>query len=118
MQSVGGLELGAESVSEGGWSLAVRVNVSGLKEITTKPTVVNSALICESTTVSVEGSNIYLTINTGVARDGYTPLCPSANLGEVEPGSYQVFYRSPNGESQALGEVTLGSNNSLQGRRP
>ena len=95
---------------KGDWSLDVRANVSGLEEITTKPTVVNSALICESTTASVEGSNIYLTINTGLARDGYTPLCPSVNLGEVEPGSYQVFYRSPNGESQALGEVTLCSN--------
>jgi len=118
VQSVGGLELAAKSVSEGVWSLAVRANVSGLEEITAKPTVVNSALICESTTASVEGSDIYLTINTGVVRDGYTRLCPSANLGKVDPGNYQVLYRSPNGESQALGQVTLSSSNSRQGQRP
>jgi len=33
VQSVGGLEPGAESVSEGNWSLTVRVNVSGLEKL-------------------------------------------------------------------------------------
>jgi hypothetical protein len=112
VQSVGGIALGATSVSEGQWSLVVRANVAG-EEITVKPTHANSALICESTTASVRGTNIYITINTGLVRDGYSALCPAANLGGVKEGSYQVFYKSPNGETRKMGEIMLVSNAAL-----
>jgi hypothetical protein len=118
MQSVGGIALGTASVSEEKWSLAVRANVSGLEEITVKPTLLNSGLICESTTASVQGNTIYLTINSGLVRDGYSASCPAANLGRVKEGSYQVFYKSPNGESQKLGEIVLGSNPALKQDAP
>ena len=110
VQSVGGIALGAASVSEEKWSLAVRANVSGLEEVTVKPTLLNSALICESTTASVQGNDIYLTINTGLVRDDFSASCPAAKLGRVKEGSYQVFYKSPNGEAQRLGEIMLVSN--------
>lgn len=104
VQSVGGIALGAASVSEGKWSLAVRANVAG-EEITVKPTQANSALICESTTAVVQSNSIYLTINTGLVREGYSASCPAANLGKVKEGNYQVFYKSPSGELQKLGEI-------------
>ncbi len=110
VQSVGGIALGATSVIDEQWSLDVRANVSGLEEVTVKPTLLNSALICESTTASVQSNDIYLTINSGLVREGYSASCPAAKLGRVNQGSYQIFYKSPNGESQRLGEIMLGSN--------
>lgn len=110
VQSVGGIALGAATVSDKEWSLVVRANVSGLEDVTVKPTQLNSALICESTTASVQGNNIYLTINSGMVREGFSASCPAAKLGRVNEGSYQVFYKSPNGETQRLGEIMLGSN--------
>jgi hypothetical protein len=117
VQSVGGIALGAASVSEGQWTLAVRANVAG-EEITVKPTLANSGLICESTTASIQGNFIYLTINTGLVRDGYSATCPAANLGKVKEGNYQVFYKSPIGEPQKLGEIMLGSNPALKQDAP
>lgn len=117
VQSVGGIALGAATVSEEKWSLAVRANVAG-EEITVKPTHANSALICESTTASIQGNSIYLTINAGLVREGYSASCPAANLGKVKEGSYQVFYKSPNGEPQKLGEILLGSNPALKQDAP
>lgn len=114
IQSVGGIALGSASVSEGEWSLAVRANVSGVEKITVKPTILNSALICESITASVQGGTIYLTINSGLARDGYSASCPAAHLGQAKEGSYQVFYKSSNGETQRLGEIVLGANPALK----
>lgn len=108
VQSVGGVTFGAASVVEEQWSLAVRADVSGLEEITVKPTLVNSALICESTSASVQGKAIYLTINAGLFREGYSTCCPAANLGRVKEGRYQVFYKGPTGEPRKLGDVSLG----------
>lgn len=121
VQSVGGIELGAASLSEEKWSLAVRANVSGLEEITVKPSLVNSALICQSTSATIQGQSIFLTIHTGLLREGYSTTCPPASLGKLDEGSYQVFYKGPNGEPRKLGEIllraapALGSPSSLPG---
>jgi len=107
VQSTGGIALGTVSVSEGNWSLAVRADVSGLEEITVRPSLVNSALICERTTATVEDNRIFLTIHTGLLREGYATSCPPANLGQLRAGSYRVFYRSPAGEPHRLGEIVV-----------
>lgn len=110
MQSVGGLAIGPAYVRETQWFLPVRADVSGLNEITLKPKRVNSALICESTTAIVEGESIYLTVNTGIIREHYSPACPAASLGSLKEGNYRLFYRSPDGTSHELGAVGLHKN--------
>lgn len=107
VQSVGGISIGEVSITDSHYSLAVNANVSGLEQVTVKPTLVNSALICESTTATIQDKAIYLTINKGVIREGYSTHCPAAKLNHIKAGSYQVFYKSPNGETQLLGEVLI-----------
>lgn len=95
--------------------MPVRADVSGLQRVTTKPTTLNSALICERTEFNVEGRNIYITVVTAPAHS--TPALPYANnssrcpyimLGEMLPGKYSVFYRGPGEAPVDLGEVSLG----------
>lgn len=107
VQSAGGMALTEAFVEEGEWTLAVRADVSGLERITVKPARINSAMICERTAASVEGDSIFLTIHTGVLRDGYTPACPPARLGRLTLDHYRVFYRGPTGELQPMGELVL-----------
>lgn len=110
MQSVGGVALGAASVKEGEWLLGIRANVSGLEQITQKPTLQNSGTVCTETAARVKRDFIFITISAGVVREGYSASCPSAELGKVAEGSYKVFYQSPGGELQPLGAIMLGSN--------
>lgn len=109
VQSAGGIALGAVSENKGEWSLAVRANVSGLEEITVKPTVINSALVCTNTNVAITGSDIYLTIDAGIVRDGYTTSCPEAHLGRIHEGAYRVFYRSAHDKPAFLEEIQVGA---------
>lgn len=107
VQSAGGMALTEAFVEDGDWTLAVRADVSGLEKITVKPGRINSAMICDHTEASVEGDSIFLTIHTGVLRDGYKPSCPPARLGRLTKDHYRIFYRGPTGQLQPLGELVL-----------
>lgn len=109
VRSVGGLAVDTPRKSERGWVLPVRANVSGLVTVTEKPTLLNSALVCKGTEAKVEGSNIYITIVSGLTDRKTSPWCPDAQLGKIAPGKYVVFYRSPNSQPVRLGEVDVGS---------
>jgi hypothetical protein len=108
VQSVGGLAVETPSHDTHGWVLPVRVDVSGLKAVTAKPTTLNSALICERTNAAIEGSNIYITIVSALAHPNTSSRCPPATLGEMTPGKYSVFYRGPSETPIRLGEVSIG----------
>ena len=108
VHSVGGIAVGKPELQPSGWSLPVRADVSGLTAITSKPSTLNSALVCERTDAAVERLNIYLTIVSGLVRSGYTSLCPPANLGILSPGKYRVFYRGPCEPPVELSEVSVG----------
>ena len=114
VESVGGLAIEGASLNGSEWRLAVRVNVSGLERVTTRPTAVNSGLVCREMATRVRGSNIYLTVMVGVARDGYSVKCTEARLGPVKEGQYKIYYEDPNGELHSLGEIVLGSNNRVE----
>lgn len=55
VQSVGGIAVETPTLLTWGWVLPVRADVSGLQAVTTKPTTLNSALVCEETGVQFEG---------------------------------------------------------------
>ena len=82
-------------------------NVSGIEAVTVKPTLVNSALICENTRAVVEGRSIFLTIETGLVRKGTEVRCPPAVLGPIAPGRYRVFYQGPGESAVPLGFVDV-----------
>ncbi len=116
VQSVGGVAVDSPFLSPGGgWVLPVRADVSGLQSVTTKPTTLNSALVCEQTGFAVDGRNIYITIVTAptkstpvVVFENDTPRCPWLAFGEMLPGKYSVFYRGPSEAPVSLGEVYFG----------
>jgi len=85
----------------------VLANVSGIEAVTVKPTLVNSALICENTRAVVEERSIFLTIETGLVRKGTEARCPPAVLGSIAPGRYQVFYQGPAESAVPLGFVDV-----------
>lgn len=118
VQSVGGIAVDAPLLAQWGdwgWVMPVRADVSGLQGVTTKPTALNSALICERTDLAVEGRNMYLTIVTAPAPSSdaeggqhATSRCPPLTFGEMIPGKYSVFYRGPGETPVPLGEVSFG----------
>src|SRR6267154_2694258 len=75
VRRIGGISIQAPQRSGKEWVLPVLANVSGIEAVTVKPTLVNSALICESTRAIVEGRNIFLTIETGLVRKGTEVRC-------------------------------------------
>ncbi|MGV3663038.1 MAG: hypothetical protein ACO1TE_22830 [Prosthecobacter sp.] len=107
VQAVGGLALGQPQRDERGHVvLPLRCNVSGLEQVTVKPTTLNSALVCEPPLVRVRGSAIYLTVRATVATSrNKSCACTSADLGRLAAGEYSVIYRSPGGEVHPLGSI-------------
>lgn len=110
MQSVGGIAIGEALERKGAWFLPVQANVAGLESITIKPVMLNSGLICESVSARIVGESIFLTVNAGLLRDGYTQRCPEASLGTPKAGEYRVFYGHGEGEAAPLGRIVIGTN--------
>jgi hypothetical protein len=108
IQSVGGISVGPPFHSPDGWLLVIHANISGLEAQTRQPIAANSALACKRTNAVVEGMNIYLTVISGVAAYKVGAVCPSAKLGNIEPGTYKVFYRGPDEKPVLLQEVPIG----------
>jgi hypothetical protein len=106
--SVGGILIGDAVKTNGSWTLPVRADVSGLESFTTKPTVMNSAMVCSGVVVKIIRSDIYLTIHTDLAGVGKPAQCPAAQLGVLPAGAYTVFYQGPEGAPVRLRSVQVG----------
>jgi len=109
MQSVGGIAISEPKHLDGKWELPVRCDVTGLREITVKPTTINSALVWADTEVRVDGQVIYITIETSVfGITGKSSACGPAQLGKIKDGQYKVMYLSPDKRKNQLGTVKIG----------
>lgn len=109
VQSVGGIEVGTPTKTDGFWVLPVRSDVSGLQAITVKPTTLNSGLACAGIKASIKSASIYLTVITSAASPSSSSQCPSAQLGALSPGNYSVFYLGPNEKPVQLRVVAIGA---------
>lgn len=105
IQKAGGLTLGQPFHSPDGWLLLVRANLAPLNPNPPKP---DSWIACKSTSAVVEGSNIYLTVVSTLARYRVGAVCPAAKIGEIESGTYTVFYRGPGEPPVRLSDVQFG----------
>ena len=108
VQSVGGIAVSDPTPIERGWLLPVSANVSGLTQVTTKPTALNSSLVCLRTAATIQGNGVFLTVHTSLSQNGVSQRCPPAQLGRPKAGKYKVYYRVPNEEAHFLREVTVG----------
>ena len=105
--AVGGVAVGNPSHAGNGWTLPVDADVSGLHPFSSKPTTLNSGLICAQDNALVTGRKIYLTMETSMAGRG-SARCRAASLGVVPTGVYEVFYRDQRGTLAHLRRVRIG----------
>lgn len=106
--SVGGITVGDPVRANGTWSLPVQADVSGLESFASKPTALNSALVCSSVLAKIIDSDIYLTIYSALPDGAKSARCPAAALGVIVPGEYSVFYKGPQDAPVLLRSVHVG----------
>lgn len=106
--SVGGITVGDPVQANGAWTLPVQADVSGLETFTSKPTALNSALVCSSVVAKIIDNHIYLTIHSDLAGAIKSARCPAAQLGIIPSGAYKVFYKGPQDAPVLLRSVHVG----------
>lgn len=108
MEDVGGVAIGQPTRNpQGIVYLPVRCDVSGLTEITKKPTTINSALSVKSIKTKVEEQKIYISVKTGLVSKGDTCMCSGEEVGDIPAGKYEVHYHGSDREKHPLGTVTV-----------
>jgi hypothetical protein len=107
VEAAGGLQIAAPVHVDHRWQLPVRADVSGLHAITHAPTTANSGLMCNASKARVKGTDVFLVIVTTLPHDGATPSCPSADLGDIAPGQYSVFYGTDLASGVKLGTMDI-----------
>lgn len=102
IQSVGGMRVSLKDSS-----LVVECDVSGVKQVTVKPTMVNSALGVRELKHKRDGNTIYLTLVTSLIEKGITRSPKPVDLSAYPAGEYSVQYLDQDGTKHALGKITL-----------
>jgi hypothetical protein len=102
IQAVGGMK--ANLVER---RLFVSCDVSGLKTITVKPTLVNSGIGVRKLRCSRVGNTIQLSVVTSVIEKGMRTDCGSVDLDAYPAGTYSVVYLDPSGTTHPVGDIEL-----------
>ena len=110
VQSVGGIAIYEPYKEQDIYYLPIKVDASGLQEITHKPTMLNSALMCSRTGHLIVGNEIYISIYTSVINETVSTNCKSIPLLGVKKGEYSVYYSTEIDGKHLLGNITIGSN--------
>jgi hypothetical protein len=107
VESVGGIAVGTPQRTAQGWVLPVDADVSGLRNITTRPTATNSGIACKGIGAKVEGRAVYLTLVSQVAGQGGEARCPPVNLGAMDVGKYTVLYAGAGEPPHTIGSIVI-----------
>lgn len=107
MEAVGGVAIGQPSRKPQSVYLPVRCDVSGLTEITKKPTSINSALSVKSIKTKIEEQKIYVSVKTGLVSQNETCVCSGVDLGNIPAANYEVIYYGSDREEHSLGSVIV-----------
>ncbi|MDT8389709.1 MAG: hypothetical protein RRC34_04270 [Lentisphaeria bacterium] len=102
IQSVGGMAVSVE-----GTTLTVDCDVSGLKSITVKPTLINSGIGVRDLKVKRKGKTIFLTLKTCVIGKGVKTSPDPVDLSGYPDGTYKVMYRDPKGPTHLINTIFL-----------
>jgi hypothetical protein len=97
MQSVGGMAVTSARGPDGRRHLAVECDVSGVREISVKPTAINSGIVAHEVRVRRSGAALYLIVRTAIPSPGRTSACDAVSLGVPPAGRYDVYYGNPPG---------------------
>lgn len=102
IQSVGGMRVSIE-----GTTLKIDCDVSGLKTVTVKPTMINSGIGVRDLKVKRKGKTIFLTLKTCVIGKGVSTSPDPVDLSSYPDGTYAVKYRDPDGAAHLINTITL-----------
>lgn len=107
LQSVGGIKLGQPVKTPEGWQLPLECDLTGLRRITTDPTVLNSSQVIQDVQWRIEGDQLQLWLLLKPASYATAEArCPDLGLAGISPGTYEAVYRE--GEAtHPLGPVNL-----------
>ena len=112
VQSVGGIAIYEPYKEQDIYYLPIKVDASGLQEITHKPTMLNSALMCSRTGHLIIGNEVHISIYTSVINDTASTNCKSVPLLGIKEGKYSVYYSTEIDGKHLLGTITISSNKS------
>lgn len=113
VQSVGGIAIYTPYKEKGTYYLPIKVDVSGIQEITRRPTILNSALMCSRTGYLLIGNEIRISIYTSVANKAAGKNCKSIPLPGIQNGKYAVYYSTDIDGNHLLGNITISPNKTL-----
>ena len=108
IQKVGGIKTETPLETEDGFYLPVKCNFSGLDSVTIKPTAGNSALSCLKIKSIVNGNAIHLKVIAGLeVLKKPNCNCKAVRVGDLEPGSYIVYYGDESSFKHPIGKFTI-----------
>lgn len=110
VESVGGIAVRPPQRIGQVWVLPVEADVSGLRNITTKSTTVNSGIVCKEVRSRVENRAIYLTVVTqpaGLGQGGAGECPPTTRLGRIAAGKYMLLYAGPFEAPHPLSPISI-----------
>lgn len=88
--------------------LPIICNVSGLENITVKPTMVNSALVVRKLEYKVDNDKILIYLETSLIDDQNKDIKTKGILLEnIKPGVYRVEYLNPDKSSHFIREIEI-----------
>jgi hypothetical protein len=101
--SVGGIKIDDPFMTNDGWYLPIKCDISGTTKIANNPTALNSALECSKIKCSKNDSAIYVTVYKGlIGAKSNDCRCRSVNIGKLKDSKYKVYYKFDN-ETHLIG---------------
>ena len=112
IQRAGGIDVGTPKlVSKNTYELPIRCNVTGLEEITVKPTYTSTSIMCREVKARVDGANILLTVvvapDESSGSENLRSGCPNVILKNLMSGTYVVQYLAPGGQTTKIKELVI-----------
>ena len=107
IQKVGGINIGTPLQTQDGYYLQVKCNVSGTDSITVKPTTLNSAYFCTKINTQISDNKIYLKVMYGIATLSRDCNCKAVNLGKLNAGEFQVYFKDNSSKEHLIGQFTI-----------
>ncbi len=106
VESAGGITVGGQDKNPN-W-LIIRGDVSGVKEFSTKPTAINSAIALKSLEHIVKKNVIQIYVVTTLTSEKYhLTEISGINISGVKKGIYKVQYLNPDNSVVELKEVVI-----------
>ena len=108
VQKTGGIRISNPIKKDGKIVLPVEYDVSGLTAVTQKPTLMNSGMTVRKIELKRKGTQIIIRVVTQVAEKGtHAGPVHYADLDDLPPGKYQVYYGTAGDAGKNLGEIEI-----------